>query len=267
MGKYIRKAKTTAEVAVMDVSQPSFGVRTRARTLALQKSPSPTSGSGSYLQLRSRRLEKPPVVLPCHYSGAKRHKQGQSNRESCSLQQKQIPDEASSNPNPSPRAGSRLRVGSLGAASDEPVSLGPKYDKEEAEKVVGGAEEEDIQEKKEKCSNNNVDFGVEEASFGENVLEYEGRERSTRESTPCSLIRDPDTVQAPCSTTRPTCSTEANRRNQNTMRRHIPTSQEMDEFFAAAEEEQQRQFIEKYNFDPVNEKPLQGRYEWVKVDP
>lgn len=72
-------------------------------------------------------------------------------------------------------------------------------------------------------------------------------DRSTRESTPCSLIRDPDTIRTPGSSTRPTCSTETNRRTQNTMRRHIPTSQEMDEFFAAAEEDQQRQFIEKYD--------------------
>lgn len=71
-------------------------------------------------------------------------------------------------------------------------------------------------------------------------------DRSTRESTPCSLIRDPDSVRTPGSTTKPTCSTETNRRMQNTTRRHIPTAQEMDEFFAAAEEEQQRQFIEKY---------------------
>ena len=82
----------------------------------------------------------------------------------------------------------------------------------------------------------------------------------------------------------------------------------MDEFFAGAEVEQQKQFIDKYvthisfplswqfwsfeellivtvlpkgsfdinsweflnicryNFDPVNDKPLPGRYEWEKVD-
>jgi hypothetical protein len=71
-------------------------------------------------------------------------------------------------------------------------------------------------------------------------------DRSTRESTPCSLIRDPDTIRTPGSTTKPTRSSETNRRTQNSTRRHIPTAQEMDEFFAAAEEEQQRQFIEKY---------------------
>lgn len=70
--------------------------------------------------------------------------------------------------------------------------------------------------------------------------------RSTRESTPCSLIRDPDSVRTPGSTTRPTCPTETNRRTENTTRRHIPTAREMDEFFAGAEEAQQRKFVEKY---------------------
>jgi hypothetical protein len=144
MGKYIRKAKATGELAVMEVSQSSLGVRTRARTLALQKSPAPSSpaaASGSYLQLRSRRLEKPPVALSSQDSGAKRHKQAGSN----------------------PRAGSSLRVG----------SHGPKVVDQEAEEV----EKEEGLKEKEKSGNNNGDLAVEEASFGENVLEFEGRER------------------------------------------------------------------------------------------
>lgn len=128
--------------------------------------------------------------------------------------------------------------------------------------------------------------------------------RSTRESTPCNLIRDPDTVRTPGSTTRPTCSTEGPRRTPHAGRRQIPTAHEMNEFFAENEEAQQRKFIEKYafiglifsvfsystaimsfpykliylfptrvrsncryNFDPVNEKPLPGRYEWEKLKP
>uniref|UniRef100_A0A803Q2N1 Cyclin-dependent kinase inhibitor domain-containing protein n=1 Tax=Cannabis sativa TaxID=3483 RepID=A0A803Q2N1_CANSA len=138
MGKYMRKAKAASEVAVMEVSQASLGVRTRAKTLALQ------------------RLQKSP-----------------------------------------------------------PVSKSP---------------------------------------------------RSTRESTPSNLIRDPDIIRTPGSTTKQTNSAETtNRRTQNSSQRHIPTAHEMDEFFAGAEVEQQKQFIDKYNFDPVNEKPLPGRYSWEKV--
>lgn len=71
-------------------------------------------------------------------------------------------------------------------------------------------------------------------------------DRSTRESTPCSLIRDPDIIRTPGSTTRPTNSAETNRRVQNNSQRHIPTAHEMDEFFAGAEVEQQKQFVDKY---------------------
>ncbi|KAJ1409493.1 Cyclin-dependent kinase inhibitor [Sesbania bispinosa] len=181
MGKYMKKAKPKGELALLH--QPDL-------------SPS----SGSYLQLRSRRLHKPPISQ----HSSKRPKQ--------------------QNPkSPIPDSTTTLRLASQ-------------------EKLDG-----------------------EEASFGENVLDFEGRERSTRESTPCSLIRDPDTVRTPGSTTRPTCSAEARRRTEHTARRQIPTAHEMDEFFAESEKAQQRQFIEKYNFDPVNEKPLPGRYEWEKL--
>ncbi|KAA8527936.1 hypothetical protein F0562_035195 [Nyssa sinensis] len=253
MGKYIRKSKTAGGLALMEVSQ-CLGVRTRAKTLALQRlqksavAPTPVSG-GSYLQLRSRRLEKPPLIVSSNYSKRQKH----PSKQRC------LP-----NPNPNSRVNSRLRVGSVNSGSVASVSLDclNKEDahlaKEVTEDVVGI--ENDIQE------NNSADVGI-EASFGENVLEFEGRERSTRETTPCSLIRDPDAISTPGSTTRPTCLTETNRRLQNSMRRHIPTAHEMDEFFAGAEEQQQKQFIEKYNFDPVNDEPLPGRYTWVKLDP
>ncbi|VVB04348.1 unnamed protein product [Arabis nemorensis] len=42
---------------------------------------------------------------------------------------------------------------------------------------------------------------------------------------------------------------------------------EIEDFFAYAEQQQQRNFIEKYNFDTVSDNPLPGRYEWVKVEP
>ncbi|KAL7126815.1 hypothetical protein ABFS83_14G211600 [Erythranthe nasuta] len=69
MGKYTRKAKVTVGVALMDVSQSHLGVRTRAKTLALQRlqstaaaadapSPPPSKPDPCYLELRSRRLEK-----------------------------------------------------------------------------------------------------------------------------------------------------------------------------------------------------------------
>ncbi|KAL1294844.1 cyclin-dependent kinase inhibitor 5 isoform X1 [Arachis ipaensis] len=240
MGKYMKKAKPKGEVSLLDTTTSYFGVRTRAKTLALQKSQSPelssaSAAAGSYLQLRSRRLHKPPTSIPSNDSSnsSKRPRNNQNPK----------------SPLPNPSSGHRLGIRSE-------AEEGPKEEEEKEKGVV----------------HENVDEGAgagaaEEASFGENVLDFEGREsRNTRESTPCSLIRDPDIIRTPGSTTRPTCSTEAFRRADNAARRQIPTAHEMDEFFAEIEQAQQRQFMEKYNFDPVNEKPLPGRYEWEKLE-
>ncbi|XP_021907446.1 cyclin-dependent kinase inhibitor 5-like [Carica papaya] len=264
MGKYIRKSKASGEIAVMELSQASLGVRTRAKTLALQRlqksttslvqpQPETTSSDASYLQLRSRRLEKPPIGL--HES----KRQKQAVKETCTQNPKAHKQNSNS------RAGSRLRVGQGDSRSARSGSVGEKKDEVDTDNIGSGkGEEAMVQENNNDDSNK--DLAV-EASFGENVLEIEGRDRTTRESTPCSLIRDPDTIRTPGSTTRPASSIETNRRVQGSSRRYIPTAHEMDEFFSGAEEEQQRKFIEKYNFDPVNDKPLPGRYEWEKVDP
>ncbi|KAK8474781.1 hypothetical protein V6N13_060472 [Hibiscus sabdariffa] len=269
MGKYIRKAKTAGEVAVMEVSQAYLGVRTRAKTLALQRlqkssaSPpatvvalAPAKGDGSYLQLRSRRLEKPPVVV--HHHDSKRHKQQQTQQQQQQQQQGSKKDNCGENHNPD--SNSRVRVG--GGSDSEKKREGEvgSHDIVQEDNVINYS---NINEN----NNGSNDFGDVEASFGENILDIEARERGTRESTPCSLIRDPESIRTPGSTTRRTSSAETSRQVQNSTRRHIPTSNEMDEFFALAEVDQQRQFIEKYNFDPVKDKPLPGRYQWEKVDP
>lgn len=103
-----------------------------------------------------------------------------------------------------------------------------------------------------------------EASFGDNVLDWDAMERSTRETTPCSLIRTSDTISTPGSATR--TSNPSRRRMQTPICRYIPSSLEMEEFFDAAERQQHQAFREKYNFCPANECPLPGRYEWARID-
>ncbi|KAB2071185.1 hypothetical protein ERO13_A08G194300v2 [Gossypium hirsutum] len=78
----------------------------------------------------------------------------------------------------------------------------------------------------------------------EQAMDFELRDRSTRESTPCSLTKD-----------------------LNDVLQSVPSTQEMEEFVVYAEQQQHRRFMEKYNFDIVNDLPLQGRYEWVKIIP
>ncbi|CAL9094640.1 unnamed protein product [Musa textilis] len=209
MGKYMRKAKVSGEVAVMEVShQSTLGVRTRARALAAAAA---QDSSRAYLELRSRRLEKPlppsPACKPCKDAP------------------KPNPRANSQKPGPGPRANS----GSVGSVS---TSRCP------AAAMLAPADAE--------------------ASYGENILEADARERET---TPCSLIRDTESIGTLGSANRPTISTR-----MQTARQNIPTAYEMEEFFAGAEQLQQQTFIERYNFDPVNDHPLPGRYEWKKFD-
>ncbi|KAG8088737.1 hypothetical protein GUJ93_ZPchr0010g8333 [Zizania palustris] len=197
MGKYMRKAKVSGEVTVMEVAAAPLGVRTRARALLmqrLQKQPTEaaqgeaTTASGEYLELRSRRLEKLPPAAARRCGGW------------------------------------RAAVAAMAAEHQEV-----------------------------------------EVSFGENVLELEAMERSARETTPCSVFRDSGTISTPGSTTRPSHSS-SHRRVQTPVRHNTPTSAELDAFFAAEEQWQRQAFMDKYNFDPVNDCPLPGRYEWVKLD-
>ncbi|KAG2554914.1 cyclin-dependent kinase inhibitor 5-like [Panicum virgatum] len=204
MGKYMRKGKVSGEVALMEVPGGALlGVRTRSRTLALQRAQRPPdkgdaedAAAGEYLELRSRRLEKPHKDQP---------------------------------PAPAPKRG----------AGRKPAAASPALPDDDVE-----------------------------ASFGENVLDFDAMERSTRETTPCSLIRNSEMISTPGSTTKSKSSNSmiSRRRMEASVYRFIPSSLEMEEFFTAAEQQEQHTFREKYNFCPVNDCPLPGRYEWTRLD-
>ncbi|KAJ3680021.1 hypothetical protein LUZ60_016299 [Juncus effusus] len=184
MGRYMRKPKTSGE---------ALGVLTRSKTLALQKQQNPkpdlsSPNSSCYLELRSRKLEKQPVLVK----------------------------------------GKGSLCGEAGPDSTGKTAVANS------------------------CS-------VGSASFGENLFE---NGRNTRESTPCSFIRDSDSLSTPCSTNRRKTTFRFQRNSEG----FFPSTFEMEEFFSSAEQLQQQLFMDKYNFDPVNEIPLSGRYQWVKVD-
>ncbi|CAH9074335.1 unnamed protein product [Cuscuta epithymum] len=254
MGKYMKKGKITADVAVMELPQSPLGVRTRAKTLALQRlqslPPSPDSES-CYLQLRSRRLQKHPAGL--HED---RKKSSNSNvrfaqkqlcpKDSDSLTCRKLDLESSS----------RLRVSSVHSSSVASASIGNS-----------GAGEGCFQILSKGCeSAEGCDLGFDD-HFGENNLESDARERSTRESTPCtpcSLIREEGIIKTPSSTTRVT-NPNTNVRSVRSPLRNMPSADEVNEFFAYAEQQQQRFFADKYNFDIVNDSPMPGRFDWVRV--
>ncbi|XP_076925539.1 uncharacterized protein LOC143588420 isoform X1 [Bidens hawaiensis] len=47
----------------------------------------------------------------------------------------------------------------------------------------------------------------------------------------------------------------------------MPSAAELDEFFAKAEEKEQKRFAKKYNYDIVKDVPIEGRYQWVRLKP
>lgn len=170
MGKYIRKAKMVGpDIAAAAAAMESpLGVRTRAKTLAAaaaaattsggrSQPPSPPPPSANYLQLRSRQLLKPPIVV------CKRQRQTQ--KEACQT----------SRPSPSPasRANSRLRPGStesIGSFVNNNVDASEGAQQEEPADELSYREDS-------VADNENKDCNKCEVSFGENVLEFEGRDR------------------------------------------------------------------------------------------
>eukprot|EP01018_Ginkgo_biloba_P030403 Gb_19692 [translate_table: standard] len=304
MGKYMRKGKgTTGEVAVMEVPQGSMGVRTRARTrtLALQRhckvSPAKSSKicieplqTTSYLQLRSRRLEKVSVCCPQEPKSLEKPSLDCSISEGKNLREKHeeelkftVSEELKSKSQQSISAGHRSirrarRVPSeAGYSGTNSTSFSQGCSKVKSgrtqRKEVKRAthiETQDIipQTSTRVQAGQSQGFQDEtpvEASFGENVIDHEGRDRHIRETTPCNLTGDGETLESPGSTTRPSRRSSGRRRIQNEGRRNAPTSREMEEFFSGAEQQQQRTFIERYNYDPVNDLPLSGRYEWLRL--
>jgi hypothetical protein len=73
--------------------------------------------------------------------------------------------------------------------------------------------------------------------------------RSTRETTPCSLISNSETIRTPGSTTKSKTSNSmtSHRTMDASLCRFVPTSVEMEEFFAASEQQAQHAFRERYD--------------------
>eukprot|EP00252_Welwitschia_mirabilis_P001559 TRINITY_DN1142_c0_g1_i2.p1 TRINITY_DN1142_c0_g1~~TRINITY_DN1142_c0_g1_i2.p1 ORF type:complete len:264 (-),score=46.58 TRINITY_DN1142_c0_g1_i2:517-1308(-) len=263
MGKYMRKGKG---VAVMEVSSQSvsLGGRNRARAVASQKSQHKrllTRSSSAkqqhytcYMELRSRRLEKVLPSCSCYH-------EMESNKP-------EILAEASVND----------------TVSDEGTLLGssssfeqPKQQQQQQYSVAHSRNnsatfsrvQSNIKPAKthrKEAENGDAKTliggeGLEvEASFGENIIDLDSKERKTRERTPSSHIRDMETEETPGSTTKRPPPTRRRRLQQQRQQEseevirhgrinnryiHVPTSNEIEEFFARAELQEQRKFTER----------------------
>ncbi|RRT79666.1 hypothetical protein B296_00025013, partial [Ensete ventricosum] len=230
MGKYIRKAKVSGELAVMEVShQSTLGVRTRARALAAAAAKDSSRG---YLELRSRRLEKPlPPPSVCK------------------------PSKDTPRPNPNPNSEPNPRVSSQKFSSSSIAYSGPLGSVSTRRCSVAAAETP----------------ADAEVSFGENILEADALDRwDFFESSPKSNLfdlnhpfpffhLDPEAIQTPgvfslfCNESLYVVGLV--RKPYFTI---LGVSHDLILFFSW--------YVSRYNFDPVNDCPLPGRYEWVKVD-
>ncbi|KAG0494080.1 hypothetical protein HPP92_005074 [Vanilla planifolia] len=98
------------------------------------------------------------------------------------------------------------------------------------------------------------------------VLQLQDLKTNVRESTPICLIKDSNDVGTPGSSTKHFSSTSTNRTTRSLVSNNILNAQEIEDFFAESEQSQRILFTKKYNYDVVNDCPLPGRYEWIKLD-
>ncbi|OWM82887.1 hypothetical protein CDL15_Pgr005287 [Punica granatum] len=211
MGKCMKKSKITAEVSLVEVVSPRSssalmgGVRTRAKSLALRRllgtAPDPNSSSSSscYLELRSRRLHKPPQPPIRPRNQLPRPRQG--SRASSNFR-RSSPDDARDG---SSLVSSRLAVDSGSAAS---VSMSCEEMQSRCEGHFGRIARGSSEDSDRRENNSESD---------------EQNERQASSSTMLGLVQGGNDVVP-----------------------GIPTADEMEEFFAFAEQEQRRLFIEKY---------------------
>ncbi|XP_073313310.1 cyclin-dependent kinase inhibitor 7-like [Primulina huaijiensis] len=90
-------------------------------------------------------------------------------------------------------------------------------------------------------------------------------------STPTSeLCRDSEEVSMGSSTSKKKQLSQAvkyHRDLASPAAEKMPSADEIEEFFAAAEKCDQKRFAEKYNYDFLKDVPLEGRYQWVRLRP
>ncbi|CAH8386698.1 unnamed protein product [Eruca vesicaria subsp. sativa] len=102
------------------------------------------------------------------------------------------------------------------------------------------------------------------------ALDLEAREISETETSTTFVTRNLREEVNPGSETTEMESSSATERDDRKTSPEVsksPTPEAIEEFLSELESKDQKRFIEKYNFDIVNDKPLQGRYKWDRFMP
>ncbi|XP_030498562.2 cyclin-dependent kinase inhibitor 7 [Cannabis sativa] len=103
-----------------------------------------------------------------------------------------------------------------------------------------------------------------ECAEAETSTYYSCRER--REMTPSSNKFQEELSDDVDSTMKPTSVVDSSRKSLVGDQK-MPTELELEEFFTVAEKNIQKRFQDKYNYDVVKDSPLEGRYEWIRLNP
>lgn len=101
-----------------------------------------------------------------------------------------------------------------------------------------------------------------EVSFGDSPIDEEMSVRDSQASQ-CRLVRE----STPSSQLRELETPRSTRRYAPSPPPRFSMELEIEEFFADAERQAQALFKERYNFDPVADMPLPGRFDWVSLQP
>ncbi|KAK6924077.1 Cyclin-dependent kinase inhibitor domain [Dillenia turbinata] len=118
-----------------------------------------------------------------------------------------------------------------------------------------------------------LDLEEESGEIGESV---DNKWRTRREKTPSSrelgekeeFEEDLESESSSSSSMKKKKKSGANSRLRSTsLLQKMPSESEIEEFFSSVEEDIQKKFADKYNYDVVKDIPLEGRYEWIQLKP
>ncbi|CAL9059624.1 unnamed protein product [Musa banksii] len=112
------------------------------------------------------------------------------------------------------------------------------------------------------CSSNGssevVGDGTKVEVLGSSTCNF--KSRRARETTPSSVARrEAGDLES-------TAARERMRSGSSPTVGATTTEAEIEEFFAAAETDQAQRFAEKYNYDVIGDVPLDGRFDWVRIN-
>ncbi|OVA10448.1 Cyclin-dependent kinase inhibitor [Macleaya cordata] len=249
MGKYMKKCKAMLghEVAVLEVGHQHVGVRTRARTLAMAGTASTTATTAAAAAAAAKKRKISTTSSELQFTSS--FIQLRSRRKLL------ITSENSISPTNSENSISACVIpsNSCSSPSSDHVRTASRCSSNGSCMLINES----------LISSSAVDLKGEGFEIENSITYSHCRER--RETTPSSNLR---AESGDLESTERLTAVAANSRHRSSTtmeNKMMPSEEELEDFFSAAEKEEQKRFSDRYNFDIVKDVPLEGRYEWVRL--